>query len=314
MERNNPPLYILIYFGAIIAFAAGGVFVKYSQLPAFATAFWRQAFSLVLLPFVWKEIAGLARRDIFIMLLGGALLGLNLVMWNFGLTHTTQANCNLLANMHIFATVPLSYLLYKEKIRRPFVIGTAIAFIGLIILVTGKVDPGDGSLLGDVVAFFSSLFYGCYMMVTYSVRDRMSAICAIELGAVGSLLTIFPTMWLAEGLSAPTSWAAVWPIITIVIFGQFGGIGLVSLALGKIRATLASTLSLTQPVFGALMGLALFGERLTWKEILGIVIISLGVYLAQRTGTAVRNADGELPAQVNSSNEKTSANQQEVAL
>lgn len=305
MERNNPPLYILIYFGAIVAFAAGGVFVKYSQLPPITTAFWRQIFSLALLPFVFKEIRGLRKRDILTMLAGGALFGFNLIMWNFGLVHTTQANCNLLANMHIFATVPLSYILYKEKIRRPFVVGMVIAFIGLATLITGKADPGDGSLLGDVVVFISSLFYGFYMMATYAVRDRLSALCAIELGAIGSLITIFPAMFLMEDPAVPASWSAVWPIIMIVIFGQFGGIGLVSVALGKIRATLASVLSLTQPVVGALMGLILFKELLTWQEIAGILIISLGVYIAQKakaapekTGQAAAEPAAELAAQI----------------
>ena len=286
MNRTNPPLYIFIYLCAVASFAISGVFVKYSLLPASSTAFWRQVLSLVLLPFVFREIRGLSKRDLLTMLLGGALLGLNLAMWNFGLTHTTQANCNLLANMHIFATVPLSFFVFKEKIRRPFFIGTVIAFAGLIALVMGKADPGDGSIIGDLVAFASSLLYGCYIMVTYSVRDRMSALCAIELGAIGSLVTLFPTMLISDGLTFPGSWQALWPIMLVVLFGQFGGIGLVSVTLGRIRATLASILSLTQPVFGALLGLLLFREVLTWQEIAGIIIIILGVYIAQKANSA----------------------------
>ena len=294
MNRNNPPLYIFIYFCAVASFAISGVFVKYSLLPASSTAFYRQLISLALLPFVFKELRGLSRRDVLTMLLGGAVLGLNLAMWNYGLTHTTQANCNLLANMHIFATVPLSFLLFKEKIRRPFIIGTAIAFVGLIALVMGKADPGDGSFIGDVVAFVSSLLYGSYIMVTYSVRDRMSALCAIELGAIGSLFTLFPAMLIADGLTFPGSWRALWPVLLIVLFGQFGGIGLVSVALGRIRATLASILSLTQPVFGALLGLILFREVLTWQEIAGILIISLGVYIAQKNNAYADEQEPEI--------------------
>lgn len=282
MNRSNSPLGIFIFLCAVASFAVSGVFVKYSLLPPSSTAFYRQLFSLVLLPFVFKEIRGLSKRDILTMLAGGVLFGFNLIMWNYGLLHTTQANCNLLANMHIFATVPLSLILFKEKIRKPFIIGALIAFVGLVALITGKADPGDGSLIGDIVAFLSSLLYGCYLVATYSVRDRMSALCAIELGALGSLVTIFPTMLIADGFTAPTSWAAIWPILLIMLFGQFGGIGLTSLALGRIRATMASILGLTQPAFGAILGLLLFNEVLTWQEIAGILIITLGVYIAQR--------------------------------
>ena len=46
---------------------------------------------------------------------------------------------------------------------------------------------------------------------------------------------------------------------------------------------MASILGLTQPAFGAILGLLLFNEVLTWQEIAGILIITLGVYIAQRT-------------------------------
>ena len=283
MNRSNPPLYIFIFLCSVICFAVSGVFVKYSLLPPTATAFYRQLISLLPLPLVWKELRGLTRRDILLMLIGGFMFGFNILMWNYGLILTTQANCNLLANMSIFATVPLSYLLYKEKIRKPFIIGTAIAFVGLVALITGKADPGDGSLTGDVIAFLSALLYGGYLMATYSVRDRMSALCAIEVGSIGTLIALLPTMLILDGPVAPTSWAALWPILLIMLFGQFGGMGLTSLALGRIRATTASILALTQPAFGAILGLLLFHEVLTWQEIAGILIISLGVFIAQKS-------------------------------
>ena len=113
---------------------------------------------------------------------------------------------------------------------------------------------------------------------------------AIELGAIGSLVTIFPAMLIVDGFTAPTSWAAVWPILLIMLFGQFGGIGLTSVALGRIQATMASILGLTQPVFGAVLGLILFREVLTWQEIAGILIITLGVYIAQKNKTAPKKA------------------------
>ena len=39
-------------------------------------------------------------------------------------------------------------------------------------------------------------------------------------------------------------------------------------------------------MFGALLGLLLFREVLTWQEIAGIIIIILGVYIAQKANSA----------------------------
>ncbi len=285
MERTNPSRYVLIYFGAILCFALSGAFVKYSALGPCATAFYRMLFSIpLLLPFVWQALPALSRRDILLLLGGGLLLGMNLALWNYGLVCTSQANANLLGNLHIFATVPLSLLFYQEKIRRAYLLGVAVAMIGLALLIFGKADPRAGYFLGDGAAFLSALFYGGYMMVTYAVRDRVSAWAAIWVSAFGCLIFLFPAMALLEGLQFPDTWPRLWPILMIMLAGQFGGIGLMSLALGRIRATLGSLLSLTQPVAGALLGFILFSERLTGQEIIGMLICSAGVYLAQRRG------------------------------
>ncbi len=119
-ERTNPPLYVLIYFGAILCFALGGVFVKYSLLGPCGIAFYRMILSiLMLLPVVWKSLPKLSRRDALLLLGGGLILGVNLALRNYGLIHTTQANANLLSNMHIFATVPLSMLIFRERYTSP---------------------------------------------------------------------------------------------------------------------------------------------------------------------------------------------------
>lgn len=286
MDRNNPPLYILIYFGAMCCFATGGVFVRYSSFASCTIAFYRQMLAcLILLPFTWREMRSLPKRDFLIMLLGGVLIGSNLFMWNFALLHTSQANTNLLGNLHIFATVPLSFLIFKEKIQRPFVFGVLISLVGLFILVTGKADPAAGSFMGDFMAFLSSLLYGGYMITTYSVRDHMSAWCAVEIGTLSGMVILLPLMLLTEGWHFPSSWADIWPLLLIVLFGQFGGIGLMSVALGRIQASLGSVLSLTQCAIGALLGFILFSEHLSWQEIIGMVIVSLGVYLAQKKKT-----------------------------
>lgn len=301
MERNNEARYILINFAAICCFALGGVFVRFSELPVCATAFYRMLFSLpLLLPLVWKQLPALQARDVYRLLIAGLLLGANLALWNYALIATSVANSNLLANMHIFTVVPLSFLVLHEKIRREFLVGIVIALAGIILLVYGKADPQPGNFLGDAAAFVSAILYGGYMLLTYQVRDRVSAMTVIFVSAFGCLIVLFPLMALLEGLVFPTSWGAAWPVLAITLVGQFGGIGLVSFCLGKLRASLSSTLSLTQPVVGALMGLFIFDEHLTWMEILGILIVSGGVYLAQKTSRPGAQAEAAPTAEAES--------------
>ena len=121
MQRENETKYILIYFGAIFCFALGGAFVRYSVLLPCSTGFYRMLLTvLILLPVVWRELRHTNRRDVRNLLLGGLLFGLNIWLWNYSLVATTQANANLLANLHVFVTAPVSCLVYHEKLRGHF--------------------------------------------------------------------------------------------------------------------------------------------------------------------------------------------------
>ena len=295
MQRENETKYILIYFGAIFCFALGGAFVRYSVLLPCSTGFYRMLLTvLILLPIVWRELRHTNRRDVRNLLLGGLLFGLNIWLWNYSLVATTQANANLLANLHVFVTAPVSCLVYHEKLRGHFFLGIGIALLGLVMLILGKADPQPGYFIGDVAAFITALVYGGYLMTTYVARDRCSTACTLFLSALGSLFVLFPVMLLSEGFSFPARWDAIWPLLVIVAIGQFGGIGLVSYCLGSIQVSLGSTLSLTQPAIGALLGLVLFGEKLSWMELLAILIISCGVYLAQRRPAVEKKALGDM--------------------
>lgn len=287
MKRENEARYILIYFVAIVCFASGGAFVRYSPLPPCNTGFYRMLLSVIaLLPLVWRELRRVGRRDLRSMFFGGLLFGANIWLWNYSLVATTQANANLLANLHIFITAPLSCILFRERLRGNFYFGIAIALAGLALLLFGKADPQPGYFIGDAAAFITALAYGGYLMVTYAMRERYSALCTLFFVSLSSLAVLFPVMAVTEGVYFPATWDALWPLLVITFVGHLGGIGLVSFCLGKIQASLCSTLSLTQPAVGALLGLLLFGERLSWMELLAILVISAGVYIAQRKPAA----------------------------
>ncbi|MDO4581515.1 MAG: DMT family transporter [Bacillota bacterium] len=291
MERNNELKYMFVYLIAVLCFALGGVFVRFSQLGPIATGFYRMLFSLpFLLPLVWRELKRISRKDMLVIIISGVMLGVNIALWNLSLNMTTQANANLFANMHIFAVVPISLFVFKEKVRKVFLLGIVVTLVGAVILLSGKAEPSAGNFIGDAAAFISALLYGVYLTGVYQLRDRVSTACVLFVGAIGCMIPLCAGMLIFEQPQFPSTFAALWPIFAIIALGQFGGIGLVSFCLGKLRASLCSVLSLTQPAMAAIMGLVIFSERITLMEIVGIIIVSCGVYLAQNSNDGLRPA------------------------
>ncbi|WP_242195979.1 DMT family transporter [Bacillus cereus group sp. BfR-BA-01492] len=200
MIRNNETKYILLVFLAVCFLATGGIFVKLSELPPINTGFYRVLLSIpLLLPFVWKELNKVSKKDILFILLAG-----DLILWNISFYYTSVANANLLANLVPIVIIPFSFFIFKEKITRTFFIGSIITISGLIVLGSGKAVITTDNLFGDMLAFLTAFFYAFFLLTVYKVRERGSASIIMFVSAFGSAVTIFIAMLFTEGVYIPS--------------------------------------------------------------------------------------------------------------
>lgn len=282
MIRNNETKYILLVFLAICFLALGGIFVKISELPPINTGFYRVLISIpFLFPFVGKQIRSVSKKDILLMFFAGVFLAGDLILWNISFLHTSVANANLLANLVPLVIIPFSFYIFKEKMTSNFFIGAIITIVGIIVLVSGKAKITTDNLYGDVLAFLTSFFYAFFLLTVYKVRDRVSASIIMFVSAFGSILTIFVSMIFTEGIYFPNSLSEWIPLISLAIFSQILGQGLLSFCLGKVNVALSSVLVLLQPIVAAIYAWIIFGEHLTELEIIGVSISLIGVYIVK---------------------------------
>lgn len=284
MERNNETRYILLTFLAICFLATGGIFIKLSSLPPIATGVYRVLFSIpILLPFISKELKKLSKRDIGLILLAGMFFGGDLILWNISFTYTTVANASLLANLVTLTMVPASYYIFKEKIPPKFILSIMITIAGVIVLLSGKINPSIDNFYGDFLAFITSFFYAAFLLMVYKMRDRVSAFTIIFVSSFSTAATMFVAMIFKEGFYVPTTFEELYPILGLALCSQIAGQGLMSFCLGKVRASLSSVLVLSQPIVAAIYALIIFSERLSMIEILGMMITLIGIYVAKKS-------------------------------
>ncbi|MEK4841384.1 DMT family transporter [Bacillus sp. FSL L8-0152] len=282
MIRNNETKYILLVFLAICFLATGGIFVKLSDLPPINTGFYRVLLSIpLLLPFVWKELNKVSKKDILLILLAGVFLAGDLILWNVSFYYTSVANANLLANLVPLVIIPFSFFIFKEKITRTFFIGSIITISGVIVLVSGKAVITTDNLFGDMLAFLTAFFYAFFLLTVYKVRERVSASIIMFVSAFGSAVTIFIAMFFTEGVYIPSSSSEWLPLIGLAIFSQILGQGLLSFCLGKVNVALSSILVLLQPIVAAIYAWFIFTQKLTIVEIMGMLISLVGIYIVK---------------------------------
>ncbi|EOP90499.1 hypothetical protein IGM_02191 [Bacillus cereus HuB4-4] len=282
MIRNNETKYILLVFLSVCFLATGGVFVKISELPPVNTGFYRVLISIpLLLPFVWKEIRKVSKKDILFILLAGVFLAGDLILWNISFYYTSVANANLLANLVPLVIIPFSFFVFKEKITRTFFIGAVITLSGVLVLVSGKAVITMDNLFGDMLAFLTSFFYALFLLTVYKVRERVSASIIMFVSAFGSVVTLFISMIFTEGVYVPSSYSQWLPLLGLAIFSQILGQGLLSFCLGKVSVVLSSILVLLQPIVAATYALFIFNQKLTIVEVLGMLISLTGIYIVK---------------------------------
>ncbi|MDY5106355.1 MAG: DMT family transporter [Actinobacillus minor] len=277
--------YLLFVLLSICCLALGGIFVKLSQFPAITTGMYRVLFSLPIF-FLFTKVNKyeyvMNSKEKMIAICAGVFLALDLILWNISFSYTTVANANLLANLVPFTVIPISYFIYKEKILREFILGGGIIFIGIIVLMGGKVNPTLNNFKGDGLAILTSIFYGLFIATVYKLRTKVSTIQLMSYASIGCLIILLPVSLILEGIYIPYTFKDFYPLIGLALLSQILGQGGLSYCLGKIKASYASLLVLTQPVISALYAYFIFNENLSFKEILGMFIILVGLYIANK--------------------------------
>ena len=127
----------------LIRFAGGEVG---GEAPGLTVAVWRTMMAAVVLaPFAWvrarAEIKAFDRREWYMILSAGILLGMHFVLWIESLYHTTVAAASVLVTTSPVFLAVLGYIFLNERLSKP--INGAI-----LLAVAGAATIGAGDMLG----------------------------------------------------------------------------------------------------------------------------------------------------------------------
>lgn len=217
------------------------------------------------------------------MILGaaGVFLAGDIALWNLSFSYTSVANANLLTNLTPFRVIPASYFLFKERASKFFLVGASITLIGVFILLGGKLDPTPESYVGDLLAFCASIFYAGFLLISYRLRDRYQSSVIMLVSGIGSGITLGIVALVTEGIQIPKGAAEIAPLLGLTLCLQVIGHNLLAHCQGKLNVNLSTIVCLCQPVIASIYSFFIFSEHLSLKEIIGIIIVMLGVFFVK---------------------------------
>ncbi len=244
--------------------------------------FYRILFSLpFLFPFAKKEFHLLKKKDVLILLLAGIFFATDVGLANTAYHYTSVANVNLLSTLTPLTIVPVTFWVFKERIPKFYLLGLVVALLGVFILVSGKIEPTETNYIGDAMAFASSIFYGLFLLVSYKMRKRIGGSTILFVAGVGSVITFFIYASFLEGFQVPATGRDWLLMLGLSLCMQTIGQGLFTYCQGKISVNISSVVGLIQPAFAAVYAWIIFSERLSGMEVIGVVIVAVGIFLVK---------------------------------
>ena len=169
---------------------------------------------------------------------------------------------------------------FREKSGKRVWAGIALSLVGVALLCR-RADGAAVSGAGMVLVMLSALSYAVYMVAVN--RTGLCRVPAVKLTfyvvLFGSLLYLFRLRFGVE-LKGDFNLVAWINIVGIALFPSVISMTCTTLAIQRIGATVTAILGALEPVTAVAIGVALFGERLSVRIVLGIVLILAAVVLA----------------------------------
>ncbi len=187
----------------------------------------------------------------------------------------------------ITATLPLlvsvaAYLILKERIGKPQILGFIIAILGCSALsLAGKSDvQASNPLLGNTLEFMAMV---CGTIYSISIRKLSSRYSALVLTAFQAFVGIFFFGPLALQHALPAN-ISVLQISSLVYLGTIVTIGaywLYNWAISQVEVSLVSAYINLIPVFTLLLAFFLLNERLNFWQCVACGVVFAGVVMSQ---------------------------------
>ena len=246
----------------------------------------------VLLPLLlWRREAGwLRRRPLAFAVVGVLNSALPFVLFGYATLWLTAGFAALLN-----ATVPLwaagvAYLWLREVPSQRQLVGLAVGFAGVTLLVSGRgaILP-QGDLLPVLAALAATLSYGIaanYARRHMSGTPSIALAAGSQVGAAAALVLPAALSWPAEPPDAG-AWAAA-----LALGAACTGLAylLYFRLLNRSGAATATSVTFLVPAFAVVWGGLVLGERPTATMLAGGAVILLGTALATTTAQAARRS------------------------
>jgi drug/metabolite transporter (DMT)-like permease len=217
----------------------------------------------------------------------GALLGLLYgsaqILQTAGLAHTAASVSGFVTGLYVVATPLLTALILKRRIPRLTWLAAGLATVGLGVLALHGFAIGYGELLTLIAAvIYAGHIVALGRFSTSETTLSLSLVQLIMITLVSAVAAFWPTGGSAPGIQLPSSVHDWLVVLYLALIASALTMVLQTWAQAHIEPSRAAVIMAMEPVWAAAFAVALGGERITLRMIIGGLAIVSAMYLVER--------------------------------
>ena len=189
----------------------------------------------------------------------------------------------------IVATIPLitpvfAWFFYREKVKWMNAFGLIFSFFGVALVVLNGSLQFDASPLGvglEFIAVFAAIAYSIVLRNLVGKYNTFSIIAWQNIIGVIFFLPIWLTFEFNDFIARPFNPEAFKAIVFLAVFASTLAFVFFTQSIRQLGVTRSNTFINLIPVFVAVLSFFILNDQLGLQQIIGIIIVVAGLFLAQ---------------------------------
>ncbi len=282
---NSPLIGYLAVLVAAASWGTSGIFVKFisesSEITAIALAFWRDITSFTVLVtggllFNPKKLR-VRRADLPWLGGMGVSLGIFHVFWNLGVMLNGAAVTTVQQAAMPAIVVIVAWFIWQESLTWRKIWAIILTFVGTV-LVSGMIEMNGTNLTsgGLLVGFGVPISYAGWSLFGKKVRADYDVMVVLTYAFLFAWITLLPVQ-LFTTQPFPVPPVTYLYFAGLIMIATMGGFVNYTFGLGRLPASVASILAMSEIAFVAVYAYVLLSERMSLTQIIGSVLVIGGV-------------------------------------
>ena len=206
-------------------------------------------------------------------------LGLNFV----GMQTVEASLAAIIASVMPLLVAAANWGVFRDRLPVMGVVGLIAGFAGVAIIMADRFG-GGADLPGVVMCVLGVVALSVATLTVKSASsDGANLLMVVGLQLMVGSVALLPLALILETLVIDWSWELIAAFTYTTLMPGLTATFIWFKLVGRIGSTRAATFHFLNPVFGVAIAAALLGERLSWWDAAGVLVITVGILVVQRS-------------------------------